>query len=93
MGEQRYVVGIGSSAGGVEALTQFFKHVPVDTDCTFVVVSHLPIDIPTILHSILRKFTKMPVHLLEADIRPKSNHVYVLPGHLRVVIKNGMLRI
>ena len=55
------IVGIGASAGGVEALGAFFRAVPADNGMAFVVVTHLPPDRDSLLAEILGRATEMPV--------------------------------
>jgi len=55
------IVGIGASAGGVEALEQFFKSLPRNNGLAFVVVTHLPPDRESMLSEILGRATRMPV--------------------------------
>ncbi|MBV8504360.1 MAG: hypothetical protein JOZ11_00875, partial [Alphaproteobacteria bacterium] len=55
------IVGLGASAGGVEALEQFFKAVPADSGLAFVVVTHLPPGYESMLAEILGRSTRMPV--------------------------------
>ncbi len=55
------IVGIGASAGGVEALAQFFGAVPADNGMAFVVVTHLAPDHESMLAEILGRATQMPV--------------------------------
>jgi CheB methylesterase len=63
-----YVVGIGASAGGLEALEQFFDHVPVDSGMAFVVVQHLSPDFKSLMDEILSRRTKLPVRLVEDGV-------------------------
>jgi two-component system, chemotaxis family, CheB/CheR fusion protein len=55
------IVGIGASAGGVEALEQFLKAVPADNGMAFVIVTHLPPNYDSMMAEILGRATKMPV--------------------------------
>ncbi|MDK1377480.1 chemotaxis protein CheB [Sinorhizobium sp. 6-70] len=80
------IVGIGASAGGVQALQTFFDHMPTDTDAAFVVIVHLDPDARSELASILASRTKMPVTQVENQARLESNHVYVIPPNRRLKI-------
>ena len=55
------VVGIGASAGGIDALERLFRHMPTDTGMAFVIVTHLSPDRESLLPEIIARFTKMPV--------------------------------
>ena len=86
------IVGIGASAGGVEALQSFFAALPDDPGMAFVVLLHLPSAEESHLPSILQSNTDLPVATVEADTRAAANHVYVLsPGH-RLRIEDGVLK-
>ncbi len=66
------VVGIGASAGGLEALEEFFKNIPDDTNLAFVVVQHLSPDYKSLMVELLSKYTRMreiPVLLLTGHSR------------------------
>jgi two-component system CheB/CheR fusion protein len=91
MSRDLIVVGIGSSAGGLKSLQEFFASLPNDIPATFVVVSHLPIDGQTSLHTILARFTSMQVELLKESTLTQPGKVYVLPGNLKLKIFKGML--
>jgi len=73
------IVGIGASAGGVEALDQLFSHMPADTGCAFVIITHLAPDRRSLLPEIMARRTPMPVHEAMAGAEPQPNNVYVLP--------------
>ncbi|HEU4537030.1 MAG TPA: chemotaxis protein CheB, partial [Polyangiaceae bacterium] len=60
-----YVVGIGASAGGLEALERFFANVPLDTGMAFVVVQHLSPDFRSLMDELLARRTSLPIHLVE----------------------------
>lgn len=80
------IVGIGASAGGLEAMEQFFHHLSGDSGMAFVLVSHLDPDHASILSEILQHTTSMPV--VEAqDLMP------VLPDHVYVIAPNRSMRI
>ena len=81
------VVGIGASAGGVEALEQFFSKIPSDTGMAFIVVQHLSPDVESLMHQILARRTEMPVHKIEGNITPVPNHVYVLPSGVQARVE------
>src|SRR5215472_3519043 len=87
------IVGIGASAGGVEALEQFFRAVPADNGLAFVVVTHLPHDRESMLSEILGRATRMPVVDAEDGERVEAEHVYVLPPGAILTIREGRLRL
>jgi two-component system, chemotaxis family, CheB/CheR fusion protein len=87
------VVGIGASAGGLEAFIEFFEAMPDDSGIAFVLIQHLPPDRESLVASILSKHTRMPVHEVENGMPVDANHVYIIrPGHT-LTIKDGKLHL
>lgn len=83
------VIGIGASAGGLEALQDFFLHLPAPTDCAFVVVVHLPPDHISILPELLQRKTAISVLTIEDGMAIAPNHIYVaLPSKDLSVYQN-----
>ena len=87
------VVGIGASAGGLEAFEAFFRACPVDTGMAFVLVSHLDPDHQSLLTEILQRCTEMPVAEAIDQIRVESDHVYVIPPNREIAILDGALQL
>ena len=87
------IVGIGASAGGVEALEAFFRSVPDDNGLAFVVVTHLSPDRKSMLAEILGRATHMPVVDAQNDQEVEAEHVYVLPPGAILTISNGRLQL
>jgi len=87
------IVGIGSSAGGLEALESFFKACPADTGMAFVLVSHLSPDHHSLLVEILQRNTSMPVAQVLDQSRVKPNHVYIIPPDRDLALLNGVLQL
>ena len=77
--EDLLVIGIGASAGGLEALQQFFEHVPSHSGLCFVVIQHLSPDYKSLMADILGKHTKMNVCQVEDDMRLRPDTVYLIP--------------
>ncbi len=71
------LVGIGASAGGLQALEAFFGAIPEDTGLAFVVVQHLSPHVESELARLLSRTTTMPVIELTENVMPRANHVYV----------------
>lgn len=86
-----HVVGIGASAGGVEALEGFFRGVPNDTDMAFVVVTHLNPSRKTQLPEIIARFTPLPVVQAEEGMPVEPRNVYVMPEDSVLGIREGKL--
>jgi two-component system CheB/CheR fusion protein len=85
------VVGIGASAGGLEAFTELLSHLPTDTGMAFVLIQHLDPKHASHLAELLSKASKMPVSELKGETRPSANHVYVIPPHRNLGISGGIL--
>jgi two-component system CheB/CheR fusion protein len=73
------IVGIGASAGGIEAFHSFFEHMPADCGMAFVMILHLPAARKSLLSEILARWTSMPVVEVTDRGELKPNHVYVPP--------------
>ena len=86
-----HIVGIGSSAGGLEALQELFTNMPSDTGMGFVVVSHLDPSHVSMLPEILKKGTAMSVYQVEDGMEVKPNNIYIIPPNKRMGILNGKL--
>jgi two-component system, chemotaxis family, CheB/CheR fusion protein len=87
------IVGIGASAGGVEALEQFFRSLPAGNGLAFVVVTHLPPDRESMLSEILGRATRMPVVEARDGDKVEAEHVYVLPPSAILTIHGGCLQL
>ncbi len=87
------VVGVGASAGGLDALTQFLKALPEDTGMAFVIVQHLAPSHPSALTEILSRTTKMGVQEVQDEPTVEPNHVYVIPPGRSMVIASGKLQL
>ena len=87
------VVGVGASAGGLEAFTQLLRHLPGDTGMSFVLVQHLDPDHESGLTRLLAKATPMPVREVTNNLRVAPNHVYVIPPNANLVIGRGVLEL
>ena len=80
------VCAIGASAGGVQALKEFFRHVPEDLGLAYVVIIHLNPDQPSSLSEILATVTKMPVRQVQDTPELKPNCVYVIAPDSELVL-------
>ncbi len=85
------VIGIGASAGGLEALEQFFENTPNDTGMAFVVIQHLDPDHPGIMPELLQRITPMKVFQASDKMVVKPNQVYVIPPNKSMSILRGAL--
>jgi len=87
------IVGLGASAGGLEAFEQFFRHVPADSGMAFVLVSHLDPSHDSILTEILQRITAMPVVEALDQMQVMPNCVYVIPPNRDMTIFHGALQL
>ena len=85
------IVGIGASAGGLEAFTELLSHLPDDTGMAFVLIQHLDPKHESHLTELLSKASKMPVSELTDGTRAEANHVYVIPPRCNLGISRGIL--
>jgi len=85
------IVGVGASAGGVEALEYLFKAMPPDPGVAFVIITHVAPQRESLLPEILARDTRMPVLIAERDQEVRPNHVYVAPAGAVLDITKGRL--
>ena len=85
------VIGIGASAGGVEALQQFFGCMPNNSGLSFVVVQHLSPDYKSLMADILGKHTEMLVLQATNEMTVKPNTVYLIPPKKYMTLEHGKL--
>ena len=86
------IVGVGASAGGLEAFTELLSHLPHDTGMAFVLIQHLDPGHESHLTELLSKASKMPVSEVKDEIRAEANHVYVIPPRCNLGISDGVLQ-
>lgn len=86
-----YVVGIGASAGGLEALQKLLTALPSDTGLPFIIVQHLSPDYKSLLSEILSKYTNMPVIQVEDGMEIKGNCVYIIQPGKNMRLSHGKL--
>lgn len=87
------VVGVGASAGGLEALEKLLGSVPVRSGLAFLVVQHLDPTHKTMLSELLQRVTTMPVSEAEQGLRIESDHVYVIPPNKGLTVGGGCLQL
>ncbi len=87
------IVGIGASAGGLEAFTELLKYLPADSGMGFVLVQHLdPVHESALTH-LLARATKMPVREVTNNLRVVPDCVYVIPPNTCMAIAGGVLKL
>lgn len=87
------IVGVGASAGGLDAFTRLLKALPADTGMAFVLVQHLDPHHESQLSGILAAATEMPVRTVEDGMAIAPNEVFVIPPNSTMVLADGVLRL
>ena len=87
------VVGIGASAGGLEAFTELLRYLPEKTGMAFVLVQHLDPTHASVLQEILARSTKIPVKEVKDGETILRDHVYVIPANANMTIEDGSLQL
>ncbi|HXJ41869.1 MAG TPA: chemotaxis protein CheB, partial [Bryobacteraceae bacterium] len=87
------IVGVGASAGGLEAFTELLKALPTDTGMAFVLVQHLDPKHESMLSEILSRSTAMAVREVNHATRVEPNHVYVTARGVDLYIRSGVLQV
>jgi two-component system CheB/CheR fusion protein len=85
------IVGVGASAGGLEAFTELLSHLPDDTGMAFVLIQHLDPKHESHLTELLSRASRMPVSEVKGETRAEANHVYVIPPRCNLGISDGVL--
>ncbi|MCB2408684.1 CheR family methyltransferase [Hymenobacter lucidus] len=89
--EKFTIVGLGGSAGSVQAFEKFFRRMPADSGMAFVVVMHLVPDQSSSMVQVLQQTTRMPVEEATDGLKVRPNHVYVIPPARDMSILHGTL--
>jgi two-component system CheB/CheR fusion protein len=87
------VVGVGASAGGLEAFKRLLTRLPVETGMAFVLVTHLDPKHESILPELLARATQLPVIEVKDGTPVTPDHVYVMPPNTSMAIEGGALRL
>jgi two-component system CheB/CheR fusion protein len=87
------IVGIGASAGGLEALEQFLRHVPERSGLAFVIVQHLDPTHKGMMPELLQRFTPMKVAQVRDRLKVQADSVYVIPPNKDMSILHGRLHL
>ena len=85
------VVGIGASAGGLNAFKIFLKAIPENSGMAYVLVQHLDPKHESLLPELLQRVTRIPIIEISDDIKVHPNHIYVIPSNKIMVATDGVL--
>jgi len=86
-----YYVGVGASAGGLEALEDFFKAMPDHTGLVFIVIQHLSPDYKSLMNELLARYTKMSIFVAEDGMETQADTIYLIPPRQNLTIFHGKL--
>lgn len=86
-----YIVAVGASAGGLEAIHEFFDNVPDSTNLAFIVIQHLSSDYKSLLVELVAKHTHMHVQEAEHQLQVQPGFVYVIPNDKKLTISDSKL--
>ena len=87
------VVGIGASAGGLDAFKKLLKAIPEESGMAYVLVQHLDPNHESMLVALLQKATNIPVLEISDDIKVQPNHIYILPSNKMMIANDGVLEL
>ncbi|MCP4537371.1 MAG: PAS domain-containing protein [Chloroflexi bacterium] len=87
------IVGIGASAGGLEAFEKFFTQMPPDSGMAFVLVQHLSSPHKSILDDLVQRLTRMKVHRVSDGIEVEPNCAYIIPPNKDMALLHGKLHL
>ena len=87
------IVGIGSSAGGLEALTEFVSHLKPTGRMAFIIAQHLSPTHRSMLEELLSRDTGLPIRRLKRSIKPVPDTIYLTPPNRHVVVEGGLIKI
>lgn len=85
------IVGIGASAGGLEALERLFAHMPADSGMAFIVIQHLSPDFRSLMDELLARHTRIPILKVENGMSVAPNTIYLMPPKTEMIISGGKL--
>ena len=87
------VVGIGASAGGLDAFKKLLKAIPENSGMAYVLVQHLDPNHESLLAELLQKVTSIPVLEITDDIKVEPDHIYIIPSNKMMVANDGVLQL
>jgi two-component system CheB/CheR fusion protein len=87
------IVGIGCSAGGLDAMSELLRALPDNAGMAYVIVQHMDPKHDSMLYSILARVTKMPVSQVEDGVEVRPDQVYVIPPNAQMWIEDGHLKL
>lgn len=87
------IVGLGASAGGFEALQKFIQNIEPSNRIAYVIVQHLDPKQPTMLGTLLERFSKIPIVAVTDNLEPLANHIYYCPPNSDIIIENGRFKL
>jgi len=88
-----YIVGVGASAGGLEALEHFFSNCPHDADIAFVIIQHLSPDYKSLMTELLSRHTHMVVAEAKNNVKVVPNSIYLIPRNKNLTLEGGLLKL
>lgn len=91
--DELFVVGVGASAGGLEAIQTFFENVPNNTPLSFVVVQHLNPDYKSMMRRLLQPHTNLPITIVIDNLPIKSGNIYLIPTDNNIIIKENKFKL
>ena len=92
-GDKIYIVGIGASAGGLEAISQLIGHLKPDLPCAYVVLQHLSPSYRSMMVEILSRETSLSVREAGQGDLPQAGCIYVVPSNYNALLKEGRLQL
>lgn len=88
-----YIVAVGASAGGLEAIHEFFDHMPQSSSFSFIVIQHLSSDYKSLLVELVAKHTYMKVFEAAHEMTIQQDCVYIIPNNKLMTVSKGRLRL
>ena len=86
-------VGIGASAGGLDAIKKLFENLPQNTEVTFIVIQHLDPNQESMLPEILTRYTKIPIERIRDGLQIQPNHIYTVPAGKTITLTKNTLKV
>ncbi|WPP50060.1 chemotaxis protein CheB [Catalinimonas niigatensis] len=91
--ENHFIVGVGASAGGLEAINELFDNIPEGNGFSYVVIQHLSPNYKSLMDELLAKHTKLEIIKAEEGKEIQPNCIYLIPNKNNMVVRNGRLHL